>query len=327
MAYETGTATDHNDLWDKLLAFLTANADLVYDGQEWSVAWSKESDLSQGLVLSGPGLAGTDSVYVGMRMTANVADDAAEIELVGMTGVIPSSTSFNDHVNVSPNSVRLLMRTQAMDYWFSATGRRFVVMVRVSTVYESIYAGLMLPYSTPSQYPYPLFIGGCAPGGGDNGVPGTWRSTKEGHAHYTKSVKNTNPTNLHDSNAWLISPSGDWLSMGVNSVSDAIVGPAYFGTGFGIERDPTVYNYGYGSILDRVIPAFGDGHVLTPVSLLQQYPTDQSFGVLDGVYRIGGRGNAPENTVVIDGVTYVVGTNTFRTDIGDFWAMELGVVP
>lgn len=43
MAFETGTASGHNDLVNKLVAFLSTNADLVADGQEWEVL--RDTDL------------------------------------------------------------------------------------------------------------------------------------------------------------------------------------------------------------------------------------------------------------------------------------------
>lgn len=327
MAYEIGTASDHVDLFDKLIAFVTANADLLYDGEAWEIAWSKSSDLSEGVVLKGPGLAATDEIFVGLRLSASIPDDSAEIAVVGMTGVIPTSAAYNDHINVTPNAPRMLLRTQPMDYWFVANGRRFMVMVRVSTVYEALYAGFFLPYSTPDQYTYPLFIGGCAHSEATRGSVSNWRSTFKAHAHYTRSFRDPNASNGHPSNAWLLDPSGNWLDGGITTDSNVQIAPGQFGTGFGIRGDASTGNYGWNTILDRIIPAYGNDQAMIPVTLLQQSPSDQTYGVLDGVYRVMGRGNAPENTIVVDGVTHVVGTNTFRTDLADFWAMQIGVVP
>lgn len=328
MAYQIGTATDHIDLYEKLIAFLTTDSDLVYDGQEWEIVWTKSTDLADGVVLKGPGLSATDEILVGLKLSANLADDNASITLVGMTGLIPSSTEFDDHVNTTPTGVRAMLRTQAMDYWFVANGRRFMVMVRVSTVYEALYAGFFLPYSAPTQYPYPLFIGGCTHA--DLNAPEvvqSWRSTSPAHAHFTKTERNPSSPNGYPPSAWFLDPAGNWLDTGTTSSSSAIIGPDFFGSGFGVTPGNTTQNYGYRTILNRVIPAYGNEHALIPITLMQEAPTDQTFGVLDGVYRVGGRGNAPENTIVADGVTHVVGIDTFRTGIADFWAMEIGIVP
>lgn len=328
MAYQIGTATDHVDLYQKLIEFLTNDPDLVYDGQNWQVVWSKSTDLAEGVVLQGPGLSASDEILVGLKLSANLADDNASITLVGMTGLIDSSPEFDDHVNTTPIGVRAMLRTQAMDYWFVANGRRFMAMIRVSTVYESLYAGFFLPYSAPTQYPYPMFVGGCAHADASARERVlSWRSTSDAHAHFTRSRRNTSSSDGFPANAWLLDPSGNWLDVGITSSSDAVFAPAFYGAGFGISPTPTTTNYGYNTILDRVIPAYGGEHTLIPVTMAQEAPTDQTFGVLDGVYRVGGRGNAPENTIVADGVTHVVGINTYRTGIADFWAMEIGVVP
>jgi len=324
MAFETGTASDHTDLWSKLLAFLTANGDLVADGQEWSIAWTLGSDESTGVVLKGPGLAGDDEVLVGLKFTANPADNAAEIQMVGMTGVNPTATAFNDHVNTMPNTARVLLRTQAMDYWFVANGRRFMLMVRVSTVYEFGYAGFFLPYSAPSQYPYPLFVGGCAHGGGGSGAIVTnWRDLSDGHQHFMRGIYAEGAGSIsHDPPAWMLSPAGDWLRAGAAG-AQARIGPQSFGSGYGVVPNFSISAYGQDAIQNRVIPAFGGEHTLTPMTLVQQSPTDQTFGVLDGLYRVGGRGNAPENEITVDSVDYIVGQNCFRTDIGDYFAFAL----
>lgn len=328
MAYQIGTATDHVDLFDKLIDFLTNDPDLVYDAQNWEIAWAKATDPAEGVVLKGPGLSATEEIFVGLKLDANVPDDNASITIVGMTGVIPSSTDYKDHVNVTPQGTRLMMRTAAMDYWFVASGRRFMVMARVSTVYEAIYAGFFLPYSAPTQYPYPLFIGGSAHDATTREVVSSWRSTVESHANFTRCKRNNSASaSGHPSNSWVLDPSGNWLDAGIDASSNIAIGPGFFGTGFDIRDNASTGNYGYNTILDRLIPAYGDNKTLIPVTLMQQTPSDQTYGVLDGVYRVHGRGNAPENTIVVDGVTHVVGIDTFRTGIADFWAMEIGVVP
>lgn len=56
----------------------------------------------------------------------------------------------------------------AMDYWFYVTNRRIIVIAKlvdgVTTTprYASCYLGLLNPLGTSSEFPYPLFIAGCA---------------------------------------------------------------------------------------------------------------------------------------------------------------------
>ena len=85
MAYVTGTATDRNDLWTKLLAFLTADPALVAAGQAWEVVWSRDVTGNQSRVLKGKGLSGTDEVLV----TLSKRDDQLTVgeSVCGSAGV------------------------------------------------------------------------------------------------------------------------------------------------------------------------------------------------------------------------------------------------
>jgi len=160
MAYETGTATDHDDLLDKLIAFLTTDLPSV---QQWTVLADRtESGSGQRCVyLHGPGLAGTDNIYVGIRVKTDDGGIIYHWELRGMAGY-NSEAEFESQVGVSnPHYVPLY--DSGMSYHFFATGRCFKVSALVeSTVWVPCYGGLMLPYALPSEFPYPLFIGGAS---------------------------------------------------------------------------------------------------------------------------------------------------------------------
>jgi hypothetical protein len=51
-------------------------------------------------------------------------------------------------------------------------------------MYEHGYVGLFLPYATPSQYPYPLVVGGML-----DGIPNT-RYSDSNHSIYAKGSRN-----------------------------------------------------------------------------------------------------------------------------------------
>src|SRR5690348_15074846 len=102
MAFETGTATDHLDLWSKLLDFLQSNADLVAAGQQWTVAWEAPAGAPNAtdIVLQGPGLAGEDEVLVALRReddTLTIGESL--IWMSGCTGLLSNATEFDGHVN------------------------------------------------------------------------------------------------------------------------------------------------------------------------------------------------------------------------------------
>src|SRR5690349_2247020 len=87
MALETGTATDWLDFYNKLRDFLTTNADLVADGQEWTQIAGEVGTLGNAdeIVLQGPGLAGADEIIVGITPSFSVDSDYFNLGFTGAT--------------------------------------------------------------------------------------------------------------------------------------------------------------------------------------------------------------------------------------------------
>lgn len=171
MAYETGTATDHLDLYNKLYTFLTSNVDLVAANQQWERVTSVGSAPPFGaagtpadpdaadVMLKGPGLSQSDEIFVSLRLYDDTARNVQMVYMHGHTGVEALNSTYEGHVNSSQRRGFLLHAT-TMQYWFVASGRRFYGVVKCGTVYESFYCGFYLPYTSPVAYPYPLMIGG-----------------------------------------------------------------------------------------------------------------------------------------------------------------------
>ncbi|MDM5014431.1 hypothetical protein QT519_05615 [Pseudomonas aeruginosa] len=70
MATEFGTATNHQNLVERLVQFLTANPDLVAAGQAYEKVFDNSIPASgtaiavRQVTLRAPGLGGTDSIYI-----------------------------------------------------------------------------------------------------------------------------------------------------------------------------------------------------------------------------------------------------------------------
>lgn len=158
MAYETGTATDYRDLLRKLRTFLTGT--LTPASERWQELRWVEQATTQELILEGPGLAGADAIHVGIRSDQNTALDTYNWHIQGATGYLPLD-AWADQPNVSPER-HMALWNQPMPYWFAANGRRILVAARVSTRLMLIHLGLVLPYATPGQYPYPLMVMGSS---------------------------------------------------------------------------------------------------------------------------------------------------------------------
>lgn len=320
MAFEIGVAANHVDLWDKLLAFLTTNPDLVASGQNWTVGWQAPAGATNetDLVLVGPGMGGTDQIYVGMRRVDSPATDHYMLWLNGHAGIMPSATQYTEHVNPS-TQVGAYLDATSMPYWFVANGRRFAAVMRVGTVYETFYAGLFLPYADPVQYSYPMFIGGSINLGYGANTNLNWKRTENFHTNYTQAVGGASDS----TSAYMMTPDGVWYRVtDSNVVASAQVAPFQNRGGLNTHLSSSD-GFGLYSQLYKLNAALGGGYSLEPATLTANNPVDQTYGVLDGIYHVASEGTYAEDTVSVGGVDHLVFQNIWRTDAVNKAALAL----
>jgi hypothetical protein len=337
-AYITGTCPDAATFWNLLLDFLTGDEDLVAAEENWEQVWANGGESQR--VLKGPGLAGTDSVYIGLRFKENETTDEHSIYLSGYTGILAEATDLTQHFGRSPE-VAFFLDTNPMQYWLVASGRRFVVVVKASTVYESAYAGLYLPYSLPTNYPYPLFIGGTK--GYKNLATNNWRSVELGHkAWFNPYRDNALGDDVVPTSAYLLDQTGTvWYPVVNQGYRDdlniAHMLPNYagkfdpwsgaddLGAWGAVEPGSAGANWmGYAPAFSKTRRTLDGGYSLHPLSLVQATPLVVNWGVMDGVYAVPGSENSAENTITIGLDTYLVVPDVFRTNNSDYVAIKLG---
>ena len=247
--------------------------------------------------LVGPGLSGSDQIYI---MLNTISDSVGDYYNIGIAG----ATTFKNDVimayqpGVSPRSQCMYGWLQPMKYWIIASGRRFIVVAKVSTNYEAIYGGFIWPYAFPSEFPYPLAIGGS---GNDRNVRFSNTTSKHGSfwrpSSYGAAVANLT---LRDT-------AGVWQNFSNFSDSSASPGCVY----------PTNNDYSYR-------PSVDNSYGLTPLSMYTPTGTAINvWGELDGVFHIPGYAQSSENTLVINGVTYIVFQGGHRTAQNDYGAIAL----
>lgn len=348
MAYITGTAASHTALWNTLLDFLQNNVDLVAAGQNWTVAWQHATRPNEELVLQGPGLSGTDEIYVGLyRVDEANAIGESEIYIAGMTGVIDSAERYTGHVNVLPRVPRIFLDFSPMQYWMVANGRRFVVIVKISTVYQALYGGFFLPYGSPTAYPYPLFIGGTV-GNTTQSADERITSWREGaHPTYRQFVCSSPDTASspiwHDGTAYLLDPAGVWRVGTIDPYNDVpynipgfLIGPRAFPRYLGATQLRSMYtpNYNYGNeclgyddLRALITPGLNGEMPMMPITLHSAMnstsPQPVSYGVLDGCFSVAGDSNYAENVITVDGVNHLTVQDVMRTTAYDYWALTL----
>ncbi|AND74871.1 putative virion structural protein [Pseudomonas phage NP1] len=292
-------------------------------------------------LLKATGNAGADNIYTGIRSEYDAANGWFNLFLNGYTGYDPNVTSFFEQpgaINPYGGSQPALFIPMvpcwnaAMPYWFRATGRMFSFGVKVSTSFEGGYMGFILPYASPSQFPYPLAVGGSLiPQDSDRST--TWRYSYSDSRHSVFPIPGADTTSVttttyNNACLYLRTPDGLWQSFaqrtGVTTITEMTqsLGSPFARSGLRAGVWPTsVRNVGAFAPRRDYRDVLGGGYILQPLILHQRLPIDAVWGELDGCFAISGFSNASENTTSFSGTNYVIFQNTTRTEVHEYWAL------
>lgn len=322
MAWTSGTAINAADLFNKLIAFLTADATLVAGGEAWTLlrrdifSLDAKRDLAE---LRGPGSSAGDSIYVQLCLFADAAAPAYSIRVLG-------SQSWQSAVSLStpegqPGSLlsgagslgivpRMPVFNSAISYWFVANGRRFIVVAKSSAYWGALYAGFFLPYGTPSQYPYPLFIGANT-SRGDN--------YQSADLDIANSAFWRNDGEYGSYSAAILQPSGGWV--GANRFDTTYTGRAWPWAMSLETRKNSAGRYDLGNLTQ--LPS--GASPLLP-AILYDCATSRAFNVwgeLQGVFAVPGFGVAAGDTVTVGETSHLVVQAATSTNAARFAAIQL----
>lgn len=319
MSYETGVAADHNDFIAKLLTFALAEG--------WTKEWDVTNANGRAFVLKGPGVVGGEPVYVGYRTSFNTVTSVYNVFVRCMIGVVPSATLSGEHIGVS-EEVAFMLDENPMTYWFMVNDRRIITVAKISTVFETSYAGFFLPYGTPVNFPRPYFVAGTRGRVSPNAL--TWRSADSAHSAGIVRPHNGDWVIGCLPNAFMLNPFGEWntfLNIGTGSVSGRL-NYLFPRKGADLTNMNTAYNesmIGYERFGNLLTHNIDGGYAMFPLTLASASPTVNTWGVLQDVHWVPGHDNASENTITLaDGRQYLVVQDTFRTDHNSYVAILLG---
>lgn len=155
MAYVTGSVVGHKALLGVIQTFANQNG--------WqTMRYLTPADDEHELILMGTGLNGTDKIYVGFRTSTNLTALTFNIQLNGFTGYNPDLNFWGQPGALPNSSYQSWLHSSNVNivYWLAGNSRHLRLVCRLDNRYASAYLGLFLPFTMPSQYPYPLFIGG-----------------------------------------------------------------------------------------------------------------------------------------------------------------------
>lgn len=290
-------------------SFTTTVGALKAEGQEW-IYQGRGSGQTTGGWVKGRGLSGSESIYCGMQTADTPASDVYNIEIAAAQG-FSSGLAWGSQVGKSPATYSCGWNSST-PYWIVANGQRFVVVFKVSTTYHAIHLGKILPYGTPSQYGYPVYVGGET-----SSSTLRWSDTSPGFRHFT------DPGFISSASCYLCHPDGTWYTYWnyQNSNGNDSLGYGY----------RHIWPFGADAAVDSFVPNMikemrenVDGsYTLIPLILATIQPGRQVFGEIDGCYFVSGYNNAAENIVTIDGVDHLVVQNIFRTSRWHYWALKL----
>lgn len=239
------------------------------------------------LIMKAPGLTGTEEIFLGVRSYHSIASDYYNLQGGVFTGYV-SGNSFS----AQPGA--FLVSTPAhnnrIDYWLSMNGQRFTLCNKLNvTVYEHLYLGKFLPYSRPSQYPYPVVCGGMAAG-----MALARFSTEASFDFYVRGGGNAR-LGMRTPGGWINAYTWPW-------------GTAYI----------------TGGSTSRTDLQARDTETEYPLLRVELHDnTANLYGQLDGIFHISGFSNNEENTLTIAGEDYVVLPSGGRTSHVDYLAMRL----
>ena len=318
MAVEIGTASSHWDLMLKLEAFLTSNPALVAANQQWEVkkdnvvnphtsnTTADKDGYSLHRFFVGHGLDGQDNIIVPMVLRHNVS-----LNYYTMTAYAARSYATDKSISgqLTDNAVGAIWATISlwqtnMKYWFIANGRRFIIVVKVSNRYATMYCGFIKPSGTDLEYPYPLLIGGNHT---LTDRPYTNDETDTNRSFFNPQAN----ASSNASSCMIYTPSGRLCFL--DNQGGAYVKPQNYLIGV---TYPYHYNHYIGKTLD-------DEYVLLDIDIVQWHGGMNHLGWFDGAYFVTGFENSPENIITVGNDSYLCVSAMVQNDYNNWVAIKL----
>ena len=282
-------------------------------GAAWTLLNSGlDEAYDQDYYFRAPGLSGDDEIYLNIAAYKNAASDYFNLDCRGAVGHEPTF-EFAGQPGVSPNA-NLLLWDSEIRYWLAVNGQRLILVAKVSTTYQLAYLGKILPYGTPSQFPYPVLVSAT-----------TDRAQRRWSNGDTESSSILNPGR----GSFFYTSDGGWRrimnrygqrAQGLWETRYLEVFPTHKG-GWGNRGD------GYIDFQGPQIHALPDGsYQPVPLILLcrnSDYASVNQYGEVDGVFWVTGTGNAAENIILINGVEHLVIQNIYRTNWTEYGIVRL----
>lgn len=338
-----------------------ATFDLTLTDTGWSALWNRNNYSFNSItdekevILQGT-VAGGDAPLVGIRSYTATSGDTRYGWLIAGMDSYNSGLTFATQPNVGPdvvpstnNGICLLMFDNAQSYWFRVTPRKLVAVIKAVgasvTSYTSMYAGLLNPFGTQVESPYPMYLSGSTraysrkPDVGGFFVtgltelfsdtiglcPAVFRHPSTGA---WTTVQNSN--NGSAITTIVLYPIGAQALANSNPANEDDIGQ--YGQ-FNFQMGGAGVSLASGSAPTQIVmPTLGSNELLLiPPTILPGSSGDNTSeivprGELDGVYWIPGNKSdasvvASEDTITIGSLRYTIFANAHRTERYSFFAV------
>ena len=157
MGWHTGTADNYKDLLAKIVATAVADGwtqERYTTGEVPPQGFLTTSDEA---ILRGPGFGAGYETWVGIRTKEVAPSNIFCLEWRGMTAY-DASKIFEQQPGITPAGTHTNVWNTPIVYWLSISDRRILLIAKCSNTYHSAYAGLILPFSSPVEYPAPIYV-------------------------------------------------------------------------------------------------------------------------------------------------------------------------
>jgi len=259
-----------------LLALIKQKAEL----NGWTTLRYDVTSANRELILKGVGLSGTEEIYIGFRCYQSTGADYYNMTAAVFTAYIAGNT-FLTQPGVALSAFPC--HNLRIDYWLAVNAQRITAGLKVGTpVYVTFYAGKFLPYTLPTQWPYPVAVGG---------------------------MFLSEPATRYSDTAQSIPYKGNRSNFAIRKIDGTYASP---------------YSWPLTAAALTVTTQIREtGTIYTLIPIVLHNNSNTIYGELDGIYYISGFQQGVENTLVIDGVNYVVMQDVYRTGFIDYFAIRM----
>lgn len=320
-----------------------ATFNLTMESATWTVdrnTYTNDQTEFQ-LIMHGQNASGNPP-YIGIGSFTNAGVRQWQLRYMSS---FDNSLTFGQQPGVSPGfefgttpsgGPRIPLTDGNLHFFFFVSGRRIIVVSRITPSFEMAYLGLFTPFvdSPATVFPLPIMVAGTTVADTNSGVAynnGTHASVL-GHgqmnAYYLRWLDGTHREFDVSSKAAVLWPSNIILT---NIEADAPAIPGGGGTGTpngGAIGNDWISSSASGSQTDQFSPApFGVGSRTFPLFPYTIYEdragATQIIGELEGIFKIPGRGIAGEQRVIgPDGNVYVVFPDCNSSAFTDFYCIR-----